>query len=143
MIRSLYEASQAGVEIDLIVRGICCLKPGLPGVSERIRVRSLIGRFLEHSRIFHFHNDGQPEYLIGSADLMPRNLDRRVEATVPVVDPELQAKLQHILDLCLEDERQAWELHGATWTRVLPNGESAVPGVQVRLMQEALDRRQL
>ena len=86
MIAALYTASQAGVEIDLIVRGICCLKPGLPGVSERIRVRSLIGRFLEHSRIYHFANDGQPEYLIGSADMMPRNLDRRVEATVPVVD---------------------------------------------------------
>lgn len=142
MIRSLYAASQAGVEIDLIVRGICCLEPGLPGVSERIRVRSLIGRFLEHSRIFQFHNDGQTEYLIGSADLMPRNLDRRVEATVPVLDSELQAELQHVLELCLEDTRQAWELHGATWTRVLPHGEGVVPAMQVRLMHEALDRRQ-
>jgi polyphosphate kinase len=139
MIRALYEASQAGVEIDLIVRGICCLKPGVPGVSDRIRVRSLIGRFLEHSRIFHFHNDGQPEYLIGSADLMPRNLDRRVEATVPVRDPALQARLQHILDLCLADRRQAWELRGDRWTRLLTEGESDVPGIHERLMQEAID----
>jgi polyphosphate kinase len=140
MIRALYEASQAGVEIDLVVRGICCLKPGIPGVSDRIRVRSLIGRFLEHSRIFHFHNDGQPEYLIGSADLMPRNLDRRVEATVPVPDPTLQARLQHILDLCLADRRQAWELRGDSWTRLLPEGETDVPSLHERLMQEAIDR---
>jgi polyphosphate kinase len=139
MIRSLYEASQAGVEIDLIVRGICCLKPGVPGVSDHIRVRSLIGRFLEHSRIFHFHNDGQPEYLIGSADLMPRNLDRRVEATVPVLDPALQAKLQHILDLCLADRRQAWELRGDRWTRLLAEGEDDVSGLHERLMHEATD----
>jgi polyphosphate kinase len=140
MIRVLYGAAQAGVEIDLIVRGICCLKPGVPGVSDRIRVRSLIGRFLEHSRIFHFHNDGRPEYLIGSADLMPRNLDRRVEATVPVLDPALQARLQHILDLCLEDQRQAWELQGDRWTRLLPEGESEVPALHERLMQEAIER---
>jgi polyphosphate kinase len=140
MIRALYEASQVGVEIDLIVRGICCLKPGVPGVSDRIRVRSLIGRFLEHSRIFHFHNDGQPEYLIGSADLMPRNLDRRVEATVPVVDPALQARLQHILDLCLADRRQAWVLRGDHWTRLPPDGEPDDPGIHERLMQEATER---
>jgi len=123
------------------VRGICCLKPGLPGVSERIRVRSLIGRFLEHSRIFCFHNDGEPEYLIGSADLMPRNLDRRVEAMSPVLDPALQAQLRHILELCLEDTRQAWELRGDRWTRVLPSGAGEVPAIQTRLMQEAVDRR--
>jgi polyphosphate kinase len=140
MIRALYEASQAGVEIDLIVRGISCLKPGVPGVSDHIRVRSLIGRFLEHSRIFHFHNDGRPEYLIGSADLMPRNLDRRVEGTVPVLDPALQARLQHILDVCLEDRRQAWELRGDRWTRLLPEPELDEPGAQERFMQEATDR---
>jgi polyphosphate kinase len=139
MIRTFYEASRAGVEIDLIVRGICCLKPGLPGVSERIRVRSLIGRFLEHSRIFHFHNAGRPEYLIGSADLMPRNLDRRVEATAPVLDPQLRARLQHVLDLCLADQRQAWELRGERWTRLMPRGEGV--GVQQKLMQESLDAR--
>jgi len=142
MIAALYEASQANVEIDLIVRGICCLKPGLPGVSEKIRVRSLIGRFLEHSRIYHFANDGKPEYLIGSADLMPRNLDRRVEAVVPVVDKKLQAQLRHVLDLCLEDTRQAWTLHGTQWTRVPTAPDCPALATQERLMHEALDRRQ-
>ena len=110
-IAALYRASQAGVEIDLIVRGICCLRPGVEGVSDRIRVISIVGRFLEHSRIFHFANDGQPAYYIGSADWMPRNFDRRVEALVPVEHPALHAHLQSLLDTCLADNRQAWELH--------------------------------
>ncbi len=109
-IRSLYEASQAGVEIDLIVRGICCLHPGLAGVSERIRVVSIIGRFLEHSRIWHFANAGAGEYYLGSADWMPRNLDRRVEAVTPVEDPALHARLARLLATELADNRQAWEL---------------------------------
>jgi polyphosphate kinase len=139
MIASLYQASQAGVEIDLIVRGICCLKPGIPGVSDRIRVRSLIGRFLEHSRIFRFHNAGRPEYYIGSADLMPRNLDRRVEATIPIADPELRARLEHILDQDLRDDRQAWELKGERWTRV-PRGSALSAGTHALFMQEASER---
>jgi polyphosphate kinase len=106
----LYEASQAGVQIDLIIRGICCLRPGIPGVSENIRVISVVGRFLEHSRIFYFHNQGQEEVYIGSADWMPRNLDRRVEAVVPVEDPALVKDLQEILAVMLADNRQAWEL---------------------------------
>lgn len=110
IIRALYEASQAGVSIDLIIRGICCLKPGLAGVSENIRVISIIGRFLEHSRIFYFRNNGEEEILIGSADWMPRNLDRRVEAVVPVEDPELILDLQEMLGVMLADNRQAWEL---------------------------------
>ncbi len=111
MIDALYEASQSGTEVDLIVRGICCLRPGLPGLSERIRVRSLVGRYLEHSRIFRF---GTPErgvdHYIGSADLMPRNLDRRVEAATPVIDPALAARLDEILAVDLADDVLSWEL---------------------------------
>lgn len=110
MIRLLYEASQAGVSIDLIVRGICCLRPGLEGVSDNIRVISVIGQFLEHSRIFYFHNDDQPEYYIGSADWMTRNLDRRVEAVTPIEDPTLTRQLQDLLDIMLADNRQAWDM---------------------------------
>jgi polyphosphate kinase len=111
LIKLLYEASQAGVEIDLIIRGICCLRPGLPGVSDNIRVVSVIGRFLEHSRIFWFHNHGQPEYYMGSADWMPRNLDRRVEAITPILEPKLTQELQDILDIMLADNRQAWDMN--------------------------------
>lgn len=110
IIATLYEASQAGVEIDLIIRGICCLRPGVPDVSANIRVISIIGRFLEHSRIFHFHNNGHDEIYIGSADWMPRNLDRRVEAVTPVEDPKILQNLQNILEIMLADNRQAWEL---------------------------------
>jgi polyphosphate kinase len=109
-IEALYRASTAGVEIDLIVRGICCLRPAVWGLSDRIRVISIIGRFLEHSRIWMFGNDGKPEYYFGSADWMPRNFDRRVEVVAPVDKPEHQQRLQGILDVCLADNRQAWEL---------------------------------
>ena len=110
IIEALYEASRAGVEIDLIVRGICCLRPGVPGVSDRIRVLSIVGRFLEHSRLFYFANDTDGSYFIGSADWMPRNLDRRVEAVTPVEDKALHPRLRALLDICLADNRQAWEL---------------------------------
>jgi len=110
LIEALYEASQAGVEIDLVVRGICCLRPGVPGVSDRIRVLSIVGRFLEHSRLFYFANDTDGCYFIGSADWMPRNLDRRVEAVTPVEDKALHPRLRALLDICLADNRQAWEL---------------------------------
>ena len=110
LIQALYEASQAGVEIDLIVRGICCLRPGVPDVSDRIRVISIVGRFLEHSRLFYFANDTEGAYFIGSADWMPRNLDRRVEAVTPVEDKALHPRLRALLDICLADNRQAWEL---------------------------------
>jgi polyphosphate kinase len=110
IIRALFEASQAGVTIDLIVRGICCLRPGIPGVSDRIRVISIIGRFLEHSRAFYFLNGGQEEVYIGSADWMPRNLDRRIEAVFPVSDPTHRQTIRDLLTLMWQDNRQAWEL---------------------------------
>ena len=107
IITALYEASAAGVQIDLIVRGICCLKVGIPEVSENIRVRSIVGNFLEHSRIFYFHNDGHPEYYMGSADWMPRNLDRRVEIIFPVEDDKIKQKVMHILESELADNVKA------------------------------------
>jgi polyphosphate kinase len=110
MITTLYEASQAGVQIDLIVRGMCCLRPGIKGISENIRVISIVGRYLEHSRIYYFHNQGQEEVYIGSADWMTRNLDRRIEAVVPVEEPEIVKDLQEILGVMLADNRQAWDL---------------------------------
>jgi polyphosphate kinase len=138
VIDGLYEASQAGVEIDLIVRGICCLRPGVPGLSETIRVRSVVGRFLEHSRVLTFGERSERRYLIGSADLMPRNLDRRVEAMTPVDDPELQGRLQEVLDVNLADDTLAWELHGdGGWSRV-----ATVKGVNthLRLQELAFER---
>jgi len=118
-IDALYEASQAGAEIDLIVRGICCLRPGIAGLSERIRVRSLVGRYLEHSRIFRFGVREDASYYIGSADLMQRNLDRRVEALVPVSDAALTARLDEIVDVLREDDTLAWTLDGdGTWAKV-------------------------
>ena len=110
LIEALYAASQAGVDIDLIVRGICCLRPGVPGVSDNIRVISIVGRFLEHSRLFYFTNGGQEEFYFGSADWMPRNFDRRVEAVAPIEDHALHPRLHSLLQLLLSDNRQAWVL---------------------------------
>ena len=118
VIDALYRASQAGVQIDLIVRGICCLKPGVRGLSERIRVRSLVGHYLEHSRIFRFGSGAELDVLIGSSDLMPRNLERRVEAVVPVSEPELNKKIDQFLELELADDTLAWELAGdGAWSK--------------------------
>jgi polyphosphate kinase len=123
-IRALYSASAAGVPVDLNVRGICCLRPGLPGVSENIRVVSIVGRFLEHSRIFAFERNGDdPSVWIGSADLMPRNLDTRVELTAPVEDPALRADILDTLERCLADDANAWELGSdGTWVRHAETG---------------------
>jgi polyphosphate kinase len=123
VIDELYRASQAGVDIDLIVRGICCLRPGLPDVSDNINVISIIGRFLEHSRVWHFGNGGSEEFYLGSSDWMPRNFDRRVEAVAPVESPALHERLRALLTTYLEDNRQAWELASdGTWTQREPNG---------------------
>jgi len=115
--RLLYQAARAGVQVDLIIRGICRLRPGLPGLSESVRVVSIIGRFLEHSRVYYFQNDGAPEYFIGSADVMKRNLDERIEVLAPVRLPEHQVLLGQWLELMLADRRQGWRLHDDTWTR--------------------------
>ncbi len=120
MIDALYEASQRGCRIDLIVRGICCLRPGVPGLSERIRVRSIVGRYLEHSRIFRFGVGEEARHLIGSADLMPRNLDHRVECVTEVVDPELKGRLDEIIALDLRDDVLAWELRRDGWAKAEP-----------------------
>ena len=138
MVDALYEASRAGAEIDLIVRGICCLRPGIPGLSERITVRSLVGRYLEHSRIFRFGERREASHYIGSADLMQRNLDRRVEALVPVSDPSLAARLDEILDVLMQDDMLSWTLGSdGTWTKV--RGERGIDAQQ-RLQELAVER---
>jgi polyphosphate kinase len=122
-VAKLYEASQAGVKIELLVRGICAVQPGIKGVSENITVKSVLGRFLEHSRIFHFVNGGSNEYWIGSADLMGRNLDRRVESLVRIDKKEHQNRLQEILDLGLSADSSSWQLSGIDWKRVSKNNK--------------------
>lgn len=145
---ALVSASQAGVAIDLIVRGFCCLRAGVPGWTENLRVRSIIGRFLEHSRIFYFANghddpvDG--EYYIGSADWMFRNLSRRVEAATPIEEPALRAQLWEILQACLDDSRQAWEMQAAgSYLQLQPapgaRGAAAL-GLHAWLSQRAVQR---
>lgn len=143
IIQELYRASQAGVRIDLIIRGHSRLRPGLPGYSENIRVRSILGRFLEHDRIFYFHNGGEPEIFIGSADWRQRNLNERVEAMVPVSNPALQRKLIGILDLAMADNRLAWELQpDGHYIQCHPAlGEPEI-NFQEQLMQSALERTQ-
>ncbi|HXR30458.1 MAG TPA: polyphosphate kinase 1 [Solirubrobacterales bacterium] len=135
-IKALYEAAQVGVRVDLNVRGICCLRPGVPGVSENIRVVSIVGRFLEHSRVYAFQRGEETRVLTGSADLMPRNLDSRVELVVPVEDETLKAELLDVLERCFADNSNAWELDAdGVWTKLAPaNG-------QRRSVQEELRER--
>jgi polyphosphate kinase len=138
-IEALYEASSAGVRIDLAVRGICCLRPKVPGLSETIRVRSIVGRFLEHSRIYRFGDPGrEARYYISSADLMPRNLDRRVEVAVPVDDPALRERLDEIIEVTFADDVLSWELHAdGGWSKV-PTEQGV--DVQETMMARAIAR---
>ena len=138
IIAALYAASQAGVQIELIVRGICCLRPNVPGVSQNIRVLSVVGRYLEHSRIFYYHNNGQSEIYLGSADWMPRNLNRRVETVTPVEELALINQLKEVLDIMLSDNRYAWELQpDGTYKQRNPQTDEAERSAQNRLMEMA------
>jgi polyphosphate kinase len=141
LIDELYDASQAGVEIDLLVRGICCLRPGLRGISERIRVRGVVDRFLEHSRIFYFENDGDPEIFLGSADWMPRNFYRRIEIAFPVESPRLKERIiGEILPVVLADNVRARSLgHDGVYQRLAPaHGD---PSVRSQMVFQELARR--
>jgi polyphosphate kinase len=142
IIQALYDASRAGVKVDLIVRGFCCLKPGVPGMSENIRVLSVVGRFLEHSRIFYFRNaaadpvDG--EFYIGSADWMYRNLLARVEAVVPIDRRPHRERLWDVLQVLLNDQRQAWDMHSdGTYVQRKPAAPEAAVGTHQHLMTQA------
>jgi polyphosphate kinase len=148
LIAALCEASSAGVPVDLIVRGFCCVRPGVDGRTENIRVRSVVGRFLEHSRIFHFaarhSNPFDGDFFIGSADWMYRNLSKRVEVVTPILAPESKDKLWRILDTCLRDRRQAWELASdGQYSQLMPEGSSDGPealGTHETLMEQARRR---
>ncbi len=137
IIQALYRASRAGVEIDLIVRGVCCLRPGVLGVSERIRVRSIVGRFLEHSRVYYFENAGQREIYCASADWMDRNLFRRIEVAFPVETPEFQARVADDLSLYLADDCQAWQLDAeGRYSRAGGAGEISAQNLLLSLYDE-------
>jgi polyphosphate kinase len=126
IIEKLYQASQTGVQIDLIVRGMCSLRPGVPGLSERIRVVSIVDRYLEHARIFYFQNGDSHSFWLASSDWMPRNFDRRIEIAFPVIEPRLQTKLREILELQLADNVKAWLMHpDGHYVRIQPDGKPA------------------
>ncbi len=136
-IRALYEASQAGVKVDLNIRGISCLRPGVPGVSDNIRVVSVVGRFLEHSRVYGFVRGDERRWFIGSADLMPRNLDTRMELLIPVEDPAARAEIEDTLERCLADDTFAWDLQpDGSWERRTGGSRS----VHRELMERSSDR---
>ena len=140
IIAALYSASAAGVKIDLIIRGICCLKVGIPGVSENITVRSIVGNFLEHSRIFYFHNNGSDEIYMGSADWMPRNLEKRVEIVFPVEDEQIKKEVMHILDIQMKDNVKASILQAdGTYTKPDKRGKTLVNS-QEYFCREATER---
>ena len=138
IIDALYKASSEGVKIDLIVRGICSLRPGVPGLSENISVRSIVGRFLEHSRVYYFRNDGDEEYYCSSADWMDRNFFRRTETCFPIRQKPLKKKLMKDLKLFLADNSQAWELHGdGRYVRLTPGNNKSVSAQQALLAKIA------
>jgi len=145
IIDALYRASMAGVPVDLVVRGICSIKPGVPGLSENIRVRSILGRYLEHARLFAFHNNGDPQYFIGSADMMHRNLDRRVEALVRLVVPAHLKEIDDIFDLAMADTTTSWSLHeDGGWTRASRNSDGVLlDDLQTVLMKKIAARKRV
>ncbi|HEC74668.1 MAG TPA: RNA degradosome polyphosphate kinase, partial [Methylophaga aminisulfidivorans] len=137
MIQAFYKASMAGVKVDLIVRGICCLKPGVEGLSENIQVRSIIGRFLEHTRVFYFENNGNAEIWAGSADLMKRNLLRRVETCFPIESKKLRNRILADLEMYLNDNAQAWILNAdGRYHRVDKAEETPLISAQTSLLEE-------
>jgi polyphosphate kinase len=141
IIAALYQASQVGVKVDLIIRDSCLLRPGIPGLSDNIRVVSVVGRFLEHARIYYFKNSGQEQYFIGSADLMLRNLERRVEVIAPVESPTLQGQLREILNLQLADRRGAWDMQpDGSYVQRHPEGKDEKRSAQELLIEKSEKR---
>jgi len=139
--KALYEATRDGVRVDLIVRDTCRFRPGIPGLSETGRVVSIVGRFLEHTRIYYFQNEGDEEYFIGSADAMKRNLESRVEVVTPVEHPDLRAELRQILDLQLNDQRSAWDMQpDGSYVQRQPASEKESVGSQEQLIALAAAR---
>jgi polyphosphate kinase len=144
IIRALYRASIAGVRIDLLIRGICCLKPQVPGISENIRVVSVIGRFLEHSRVYYFNNGGKAELFLGSADFMPRNLDKRVETIFPVVDHRLVESVVADLELILNDNTKSWEMNpDGTYARRKRDGGPVIDSQRLFMRQSSKKKKNI
>ena len=143
IVDALYEASQAGVPVEVLVRGMCALRPGVPGLSDTIKVRSVLGRYLEHSRIFSFAGGGDPAVFIGSADMMHRNLDRRVEALVRIVAPDQIKELNGIFELAMADTAASWHLNqDGSWTRFAKDAEGTpLVDVQDKIMRDVLAKR--
>ena len=142
IIKALYRAGMAGVPVELVVRDTCCLRPGVPGISESIRVISIVDRFLEHARLFYFRNGGNEEYFIGSADTMKRNLEHRVEVVTPVESPALRQQLRHILDIQWNDRRGAWDMQpDGSYVQRQPTGEHDCLSSQQQLIHIASKRQ--